>query len=75
MTDRIFSEARRIFEVLPGEGTLERAIGKLSGAGVDHSRIRGWANSISEEYGIAHYVGPALDRMMIGAAKLSQAEG
>jgi hypothetical protein len=75
MTADIFSEARRTFEVLPGVGTLERAMGKLAGAGVEQSRIRGWALAISEEYGILSYVGPVIDRMMSGAAKLSQAAG
>jgi hypothetical protein len=74
MTEQIFSEARRSFEILPGVGTMEHAIGKLARAGVQPSRIRGWALAISEEFGILSYTRPVLDRMMAGAAKLSQAE-
>jgi len=49
-------------------GTMEFAIGKLARAGVEHSRIRGWAISISEEYGIISYVRPAIDRALAGAS-------
>jgi hypothetical protein len=68
MTGDIFYEARRSFEVLPGVGTLEHAIGKLARAGVDHPRIRGWALSISEEYGIIAYTRLAIDRALAGAS-------
>jgi hypothetical protein len=71
MSEAIFSEARRAFEVLPGVGTLEHSVGKLTRAGVKHSLIRGWALSISEEYGILSYVRPVLDRMMTGALAVS----
>jgi hypothetical protein len=60
----IFTEARRSLEVLPGVGTLEHAVCKLARAGVDHKRIRGWALSIAEEYGILAYARPELDRML-----------
>jgi hypothetical protein len=71
MSEAAFSEARRIFEVLPGVGTLERAIGKLAVAGVELPRIRTWALAISEEYGILAYVRPVLGRMMASAAAVS----
>ncbi len=74
MNAEIFSEARRVFEILPGVGTLEGGIAKLARAGVPRSQIRGWAISICEEYGISEYVGPGLDRLMRRAAKLTQAE-
>ena len=48
MSEASFSEARRAFEVLPGVGTLERAIGQLAGTGVELPRIRTWALSISD---------------------------
>ena len=72
MTD-IFSEARRSFEVLPGVGTLEHAIGKLSRAGVEHSRIRGWALAIAEEYGVITYTRPAIDRALASAPPAQEA--
>lgn len=75
MTAEIFSDARRTFEVLPGVGCLEHAVEKLAQGGVDQGRIREWALSISEEYGILSYVRPSLDRMMAGAAKLAALEG
>jgi hypothetical protein len=71
VSEASFSEARRVFEVLPGVGTLERAIGQLAGTGVELPRIRTWALSISEEYGISHYVRPGFDRMMAGAATIA----
>jgi hypothetical protein len=37
-------------------------MGKLAGAGVEHKRIRGWALSIAEEYGILAYASPLFDR-------------
>jgi hypothetical protein len=72
MSDQIISEARRTFEVLPGVGTLEHAVGKLSRAGVEHSRIRAWALATAEEYGISHYVRPGFDRMMADAVRTDQ---
>jgi hypothetical protein len=63
MSDQIFSEARRTFEIMPGVGSLECAIGKLTAAGVDRARIRAWAASISEEYGVVSYVRRVLDRL------------
>ena len=69
----IFSEARRTFEVLPGVGCLESAVGKLVKAGVDPDRIRGWALSISAEFGILSYVRPAFGRIMAGAANSANA--
>jgi hypothetical protein len=71
MSEEIFSEARRVFEVLPGVGTLEHAIGKLAVAGVDLPRIRTWALDIASEYGISHYVRPGFDRMMLRATAAS----
>jgi hypothetical protein len=71
MSEAAFSEARRIFEVLPGVGTLERAIGKLAVAGVELPRIRTWALDIAAEYGILSYVRPVLGRMMAGATAAS----
>ena len=65
----IFSEARRIFEVLPGVGTLERAIGKLAAGGVEHACVRSWALSIAAEFGTLAYIRPSLDRMLADANK------
>jgi hypothetical protein len=70
MTD-VYSDARRTFEVLPNVGTLELAVRKLAGAGVESARVRGWALSIAEEYGILAYVRPGLDRMMASAVETS----
>jgi hypothetical protein len=53
-----FDEARRIFEILPGEGQLRRAVSILALAGVEHFRIRRWARAISREFGINTYVEP-----------------
>jgi hypothetical protein len=66
MSEAAFSEARRTFEIAPGVGTLEHAIGKLSEAGVDRVRIRTWAFSISEEYGTTTYTRRVLDRLKVG---------
>src|SRR5258705_13047256 len=52
MSEAAFSEASRIFEVQPGIGRLELAIGKLAAAGVELPRIRGWAWSTAKLYGI-----------------------
>jgi hypothetical protein len=68
MTSDIFSDARRLLEVAPGVGMMEHAITKLAHAGVENSRIRGWALSISEEYGIIAYTRAAIDRALAGAS-------
>jgi hypothetical protein len=71
----IFAEAKRVFELLPGLGTMEQAVAKLASAGVPLSRIRGWALGIAAEYGIWDYIGPSFERLMRGAAKLARVEG
>ncbi len=74
MNTEIFSEARRVFEILPGVGTLEQGIAKLTRAGVEHSRVRAWALSVADEYGILSYVHSDIERLMRGVAKLAQTE-
>lgn len=53
-----FAEARRIFETLPGDATLQQAVAHLERSGVDRSAMRRWAIAISHEFGIASYVDP-----------------
>jgi hypothetical protein len=62
MSEAAFSEARRVFEILPGAGSLECAIGKLASAGVERQRIHAWAVSIAEEFGVLSYVRNTLNR-------------
>ncbi len=67
-----FADARRIFEISPGAGTMEHAVTKLARAGVPPSRIRGWAVSISAEFGTVAYIRPVFDRLMARAIRISQ---
>lgn len=68
MTDA-FSEARRVFEFLPGPATLQSAINKLAAAGIERDRIRSFAIDISAEFGTLAYTRQSLDRMLAAATK------
>jgi hypothetical protein len=71
MSAEAFSEAKRVFELLPSAATMERAVGILAGAGVDLPRIHAWAWSAANVYGISSYITiHDWRRMLLGAAKL-----
>ena len=63
MSDPIFAEARRKFELIPGAGSLQNAISMLRKGGIDQARIRAWAISISEEYGVVFYCRSVIDQI------------
>jgi hypothetical protein len=81
MTDEPFKDAIRVFEALPGVGTMRQAISILALGGVEERHIRKWCRTVAEQYGVTDYVAPSFERsiMAVGlsiaqAAKL-QAEG
>jgi hypothetical protein len=65
----IFSEARRVFERLPGPAMMAFALGKLAEADVERQAMRGWALDITAEFGVLSYVRPSLDRLLAEAER------
>lgn len=80
MTD-VFANARLMFEALPGDVTLRRAVGHLARHGIEAGSIRTWARSIAQEYGTWDYCGPNFEShimapgLRLAAAQLETAGG
>jgi hypothetical protein len=64
MSDDIFSEARRTFELLPGPAMMAFALKKLAAADVGRNQMRTWSLRVAAEFGVTFYIRNSLERLL-----------